>query len=363
MKVVIVANIPAPYREVIYSKLAQMEAIDLTVIYCKQIEDNRHWVLDEDRSYHCIFLQSATMVFGEHTFYFDYSVLRRLRQLNPDVVVTNAFAIPMLLAFLYSLITGKKHISFTDGTIHTESRLTIFHKIIRRLVYASSAAFIGPSEASRQLYLNRGVDEEKIFVSQLCIDNQKFSNDVDFESREYDLLYIGQIIDRKLPFFFVEIVRKLVTLRGQVSVLIAGAGDKKDEFLSALDSSGANVFFQGFVAQEKLPMIYRKAKLLLMTTREDCWGVVANEALASGTPVFTSPFAGAANELVLDKVTGAVIALDADLWAERANKVLSEREVWNRLSLQGRRHVRQFNYDTAAKGLWDALTYVDRLDV
>lgn len=362
MKVVIVANIPAPYRESVYAKLAQMDGIDLTVVYCKQIEDNRHWAFAEDRGYHCIFLESVTMVLGEHSFHFNYSVLRLLRQLRPDIIITNAFAIPMLLAFMYSLITGKKHISFTDGTIHTESRLTVFHKIIRRLVYTSSDAFIGPSEATKQLYLKSGIDEKKIFFSQLCVDNQNFSNDVEFDSREFDLLYIGQIIDRKLPFFFVEIVRKLVTLRGQVSVLIAGAGDKKDEFLSALESSGANVCFQGFVAQEKLPMIYRKVKLMLMTTREDCWGVVANEALASGTPVFTSLFAGAANELVLDNVTGAVISLDADLWAERANKVLSEREVWSRLSLEGRRHVRQFNYDTAAKGLWDALNYVDRID-
>jgi glycosyltransferase involved in cell wall biosynthesis len=70
------------------------------------------------------------------------------------------------------------------------------------------------------------------------------------------------------------------------------------------------------LAQRELPEVFSKARIFLFPTKFDCWGLVANEACAAGLPVFISPHAGAAGELVKSGINGYVLELDVNVWGE-----------------------------------------------
>ena len=90
------------------------------------------------------------------------------------------------------------------------------------------------------------------------------------------------------------------------------------------------------------------------------WGVVANEACAAGLPVLITPYAGAADELVIDGKNGFVRELDADSWADCAIRLLQNdrrREAFGRHS---QLLVKPYDFDAAALGIIDATLYACR---
>ena len=122
---------------------------------------------------------------------------------------------------------------------------------------------------------------------------------------------------------------------------------------------GVSFEFAGFVPHTALPDYYAQARLLLLPTSGDCWGVVINEAMAAGTPVITTEWTAAAGELVLHGRNGYVLPLDVEAWASAASELLASESTWESFSQCSRQTVAAFNYDRAAAGILDAFAYLE----
>jgi glycosyltransferase involved in cell wall biosynthesis len=66
----------------------------------------------------------------------------------------------------------------------------------------------------------------------------------------------------------------------------------------------AHVQMPGFIHYESLPAYYGLATALVMPSISDQWGLVVNEAMASGLPVLVSNGSGAAQDLVAHGING-----------------------------------------------------------
>jgi len=261
---------------------------------------------------------------------------------------------------MYALLTNTPNITFTDGWNLSERNLGIWHKIIRKLVYRTSKAYIGASKNSLKLYEYYGVRTEDMFISHLCINNNYFLEFAGNQDRQYDIMFSGRIIEGKMPYFFVEIVEQLIIQRNKLSVLVIGDGPLREKFINSLKFTGAHLFYPGFIAQKDLPNYYSKSKILLFTTISDAWGIVANEALASGTPVFTTPYAGVNNDLVIDGYNGYILEINAGLWASQINAVLDDNVLLNKLRANAIKSIEKFNYDSSAQGIVNAIEWVKK---
>jgi len=341
LKLVIVTNIPAPYRLPIYEYLNNRYKNNFLVIYCSKKESNRKWNLGTFK-FNYLFLKENVKEKkdGFNFIHNNPDVFHELKKYNPDVIITTGFNPTHIYAWIYAKLFRTKHICMTDGWIYSEKNLSIIHKIIRKIIFKSSSAFIGASKNSLDLYRSYNIKEEKLFQSHLCIDNDN-----------------GQFTDRKLPLFFADVAYELSKSIKNLKILILGDGPLKKEFFTKLDSFGLDYHYVGFVTQSELPQLYSKAKLFLFPTKLDAWGVVVNEAMASGTPVVTTPFAGVVNDLLIDGNNGFVLPIDSALWSEKIEKVLSSEKVWNNLSKNAIKTVQAFNFDVAAKGIIDASEY------
>jgi glycosyltransferase involved in cell wall biosynthesis len=124
------------------------------------------------------------------------------------------------------------------------------------------------------------------------------------------------------------------------------------------DQHGVTHRFAGFIPHSELPEYYAQSWLLLLPTSGDCWGVVINEAMLAGTPVITTPWTGAAGELVLHESNGYILPLELERWVSAACDLLSNAQKWELFSRCAQTSVRDFNYDAAADGIIDALVYL-----
>jgi glycosyltransferase involved in cell wall biosynthesis len=359
LKIAIVANTPAPYRVPIYERVAATNGIELQVIYCCEREPNRTWDLPTFNFNHT-FLRQRFITWSDRYIHNNFDVVSVLTNFSPNVIITDGFNPTYIYAFGYALWNSIPHIPMTDGTYNSELHFSFLHKAIRSFVYKRSKSFISASLGGKKLYESYGIDGGHCFQSCLCIDNSRFSPDDYSYDKAFDFIFCGRIEEPKNPQFALDVARNVARRIGRkVSILFVGYGSQEDKIKSEskLSNNLVNVEFTGGVSQNQLPKLYQSARILLFPTIADVWGVVANEACAAGLPVIVSPYAGVANELIIDSLNGFVCHLDVNLWEEKAVQLLTSPVKYSNFSKKSYELVSKYNFEAAARGIIDACNH------
>ena len=351
VKVSLITNIPAPYREMVHELVSEHFNGHYNVVYCAEREADREWKFQYGKYQKA--LLSDINIGAVHN---NIKILSILNSLKPDVLIIMGFYPTMLYTYLWALFNRKKLIIFTDGTLSSESHLSIIHKLVRKIVFIKASSFIGPSNGAADLYKSYNISLDKFFRTYLCVNNDLFFT-LPLNEKKYDLMFSGQFIERKMPFFFIEVAKGIKLHYKKCKVLILGSGPLGDEMISLLNKYDIEYDFPGFIDQKELPLYYSKSKLFLFPTLNDPWGVVANEALASGLPVITCENAGVADDLVRDDFNGYILPLVAQLWIEKIITILDQPILYQTLSDNAVAHVKKYNFSNAAKGIIDAINF------
>jgi glycosyltransferase involved in cell wall biosynthesis len=351
LHVVYLTNVPAPYRERMHEILGADSSISYSVIYCAELEPNRSWKLNYG-VYNKHFLSGQAKTFKHN----NPSVWRLLNALDPDVLLITGFNPTMLYGFVWAMLKRRKFIVSLDGTYDSEKDYSVFHKLVRKMIFPFTNAFVGPSKGSAELFKSYGVPAKAIFKSSLCIDNRRFLAP-GIQDRPFDIMFSGQLIERKMPGFFVEVARELKRVLPALRVLLVGDGPLRSEILTKMDEYQLDYTFTGFLDQEALYSRYGMAKLFLFPTLHDPWGIVANEACASGTPVITCANAGASNDLVIHNENGYILPLEVKVWVDYIVPLLTDETKLQRLANNALRRVQAYNHQQAANGIIDAVAF------
>jgi glycosyltransferase involved in cell wall biosynthesis len=280
-----------------------------------------------------------------------------LKNLRPSVVIVCGFSIPMIVAYLWAYFNGSKIISFTDGTLESESHLSFIHKLVRKLFYKLSFNCIGASKKSMDLIFHYR-RRDGIFQSKLSIDTINFSGAIrPLAIRTYDLILCGQMIDTKMFKFSLSVIAKVNTLHSPLKVIILGDGVDREPILEFAKSLNIDFSYQGFVQQEDLFKHYVNSKIFLFPSKSEPWGIVANEACACGTPVITTPNTGCSGELIIDNYNGYVLNPDVELWASKIKYLLDNENVLQKFSDNCLHQSALFTQQESADGIIDAIKY------
>jgi len=350
MKTLFITNIPSPYLVLQFDKLSEIFYDDLTVIYFKKIESNRKWSVPALNHKH-LFLD-----YSKHLLSFKLKIITHLKQINPETIVASGFSVPVIIAFIYAEIFKKEFIIFTDSWLLPVDKLGWYRKIIRKLLIPRANKYICVGKKGEEFLIKYGAQQNKIYKSPLAVDNiyyRKFLKP--FSERKYDLMFSGQFIERKMPFFVIEIIRRLHQNLNNLKFLIIGSGPLENDILSKLDKLHIEYSYPGFIQQEQLPEYYSNAKILLFPSANDPWGLVANEACAVGTPVITCDNAGVAGDLIVHNNNGFVLPLVVRDWVEHSYKLLTDKNLYRTFSKNALQHVQNYSIEQAAQGIKKAI--------
>ena len=128
-----------------------------------------------------------------------------------------------------------------------------------------------------------------------------------FEARREvkNFLYVGRLSPEKNLEFLIRAFRKLPDL----TLSVIGFGPQEAELKSIV---GANVVFQGAVANTNLPKLYQQNDVFVLPSKSEPWGMVVEEALNNGLPVLVSNRVGCAEEIVVHGKNGMVFEWDSE---------------------------------------------------
>lgn len=93
------------------------------------------------------------------------------------------------------------------------------------------------------------------------------------------------------------------------SLVILGDGEQRAELEAAIAEAGlcGQVYLPGFRQIDELPAFYALANSFILPSTTEQWGLVVNEAMASGLPVLVSERCGCASDLVENGRNGFTI--------------------------------------------------------
>jgi glycosyltransferase involved in cell wall biosynthesis len=171
------------------------------------------------------------------------------------------------------------------------------------------------SELARETYLAAGVPPEKVHAVPLGADLELFSPDGARKAGDLVFLFSGATIHRKGFDLLLEAFDRARAAHPSVRLRLAGSRGDAAPLLDRRGTEGIDVL--GPMPQARLAAELRRADVLVLPSRNDSYGMVVAEALASGTPVLISEMVGA-KDLVSEGKTGWIVPVgDAGALAER----------------------------------------------
>lgn len=248
---------------------------------------------------------------------FSSSYLKYIYNTKPDVVISTAFWIPSLLSSILKRILKYKFCVLTDANLYTASNLSLIKNLLRKfIVYKSDILLSGSKLTSEYLYQLTN-DHFKIKSSYQVIDvkdwrdrllqiDDKSDLRVNHNIHENDrvLLCVSNLEQKKN----IESIISQMKYLNDYKLIIIGEGDLYNDLKDLVDKLNLNnlITFLGRKNGTNLLKYFKMADIFIFPSKNDQFGFVVSEALASGLPVICSEFAGASS-LIEDGFNGYII--------------------------------------------------------
>jgi glycosyltransferase involved in cell wall biosynthesis len=321
LRIALLTNFVPPYRIPVFREIAGRVA-SFRVLVSTLMEANRHWAVDFG-GLEVVVQRNLTLRRRwrhpsgfEETMYlhFPWDTLWQLLRYRPDVVVSGEFGFRTLNAVIYKLLSRSKLVIWATISESSEAKREKIRLFLRAFMLRLADAVVTNGTSGARYLAGHGANPDKIFVVPQTTDIRAFA-DAPLERAPQacrTLIYAGQLVPRKglLPF--------LQSLAGwcvdhpdeRVEFHLCGDGSERTA-IEAL-SLPPNLFLRllGNASYAEMPARYAAAGVMVLPTFADEWGLVVNEALASGLPVLGSVYSSAVEDLVEDGVNGWQFRVD-----------------------------------------------------
>lgn len=243
-------------------------------------------------------------------------------------------------------------------------------KVLFPSFFKQFKAFLAIGRLNAELYRYFGVTEEKIFSAPYCVDNDFFSErakaakvDAIFMRKKLGIkedgtvfLFMAKLIERKRP---LDLIRAHCSLghRKDVHTIIVGDGPLSGECTALVREFGLNnIHLVGFKNQTELPLYYAASDVLVLSSEYETWGLVVNEAMASGLPCIVSDSCGCAADMIIQGETGYIYPCgNVTALAQAMDSLCGNREKQLRMGEAARALSSEFDIDKTVTALKEAL--------
>lgn len=301
-------------------------------------------------------------------------ILDVLKKTSPDGVLINGWVTKACLQALWAC----KRLGIpcmVRGEANDLRRRPAWKRCLQRLLVSQYDACLYIGLANRDFYRARGVSEDRLFYSPYSVDHHRFQaaaeelapvrnrlqDDWGIPGDRLIFLFVGKMEPKKRPQDILQALAMLRPMeREKVQVLFVGEGPLFDELQRHAQQEGLPATFAGFINQSRLPEAYAIADVLILPSDAgETWGLVVNEAMASGRPAIVSSSAGCCRDLIQENITGYQITVgDIEVLAGRVREYVNDPELARQQGRAAQRHIQDYGIQQSASGVLEALRHL-----
>jgi len=317
MNLAVVTNILTPYRVPLFQALHE-RVERLRVLLMADREENRQWEIPAGSfEYEVLPGFHVKVPAAEVSVHVNRGVMRALRRIDPDLVLSGGFAPANVAAWAFCRLRRRAFIGWGELSMQDVAKDSILRRGLRRTMTLWSDGSIASSSEAHDAFVHYGAPPTRILTSLMPVDVEYFhasaracrlSNWWRMERSRYAgpiLLSVGRLTERKGYRELFAIYERLVQRRPDLSLLIVGDGPERARYEDHVRAQGwQHVRFLGFRHPPELIQYFALADAFIFHTLFDPFGAVLCEAMACEVPVASSIHAAATRDLIDHGVTG-----------------------------------------------------------
>lgn len=330
MKLLALATHPVQYQAPFFQALASAPGVDLKVLYAWMptpeeqgvgFGESFEWDVPLLEGYSWGRMESIERK-GESPHGFDALSAPRLREqlqaVAPQAVLVTGWHSRVLVQGARAARKLRLPV-LVRGEANDLRQRPLWKRLGHRWMLRRFSAFLAIGKASRRFYLASGIAPERIFDAPYSVDNARFAAEADrlrpqrnelrrawqVPGEGFCILFAGKLQAKKRPLDLLDALEQARRTRNDLRLLVAGSGELEPAIRERAKERRLPVTFAGFLNQTEMPRAYAAADaLVLPSDAGETWGLVVNEAMASGVPAVVSDRVGCREDLVEDGVTG-----------------------------------------------------------
>ena len=249
---------------------------------------------------------------------------KALREADPAVALIAGWGTPAsLIALEWCLQNQRPAVVMSESNAFDEKRYALA-ELIKRIVVSSFSAGLAGGQLQREYLVTLGLPRNRVFTGYDVVDNEYFrqkAEEVRSQAsevrmkyglpRKYFLASARFVPKKNLPMLIRAYVRyrrladsgedgQRTTDNRPWDLVLLGDGPLKADICRLISDFRLHgqVHLRGFIQYRELPAYYALADAFVHASTTEQWGLVVNEAMATGLPVIVSNRCGCVPDLV-----------------------------------------------------------------
>lgn len=315
---VIITNIPTPYRTAFFNTLSlelRKKNTGLHVIYCASTEPRRSWSFSpEENLYNYTFLRSIDINLKSYYLHLNYELIGIVKNLKPTWLILggswNAFS-------TFQVLLSKKNIStqiilWSEGHLESKRNSSRIIESLRTLVFNSVNGFVVPNIKSMDYirvynknspigFLPNTVDEDFFSDSSMLL-KENIIRKYYIKPSTRILICVARLDNNKGVFDLMKAYSSLdYNIKDNLSIVYVGSGELYEIMLKyKADNKLENVFLLGQKDQDEVKELLYISDAFILPTKLDSNPLTPIEASFMKKPLILSKLAGNHDELVTE---------------------------------------------------------------
>lgn len=228
-----------------------------------------------------------------------------LKSMIQGIVAAKRLGLPVL-------VRGDSQLSTPRSKLKKWTKAIVYPIVLRAF---DAALYVGKN--NQAYWRHYGFPESRLFFSPHCVETTRFAERATAEARDdlrnrlgiaptsFVVLFAGKLLPFKRPLDIVHALAEVRATGHDCRMLVAGSGPLEADLIALAAKLQVPLDLLGFQNQSQMPAVYAAADVLVLPSDgRETWGLVANEALASGKPIIVSDAVGCARDLASDGIYG-----------------------------------------------------------
>lgn len=256
---------------------------------------------------------------GHQQIPFPFGLLRRIRKVRPDVLITEGFFQWTPFVVLYGFLFQVPVFMGYERTLHTERNSGKLRKWHRQFTDWFIRGYLVNGSETKKYLLSIGVKESKIHIGGMSADSEGLRKGIaslSADEKETMLakykkkdgivfFFCGALIERKGVEPLLKAWQRYTQTHPNDTLLMVGGGELESKLREKFGSI-TTVFIEGRKEYSEVCKYYAIADVFILPTIEDNWSLVIPEAMGCGLPVATSIYNGCHSELIQEGENGTI---------------------------------------------------------